>query len=249
MQKKLYPHKRKKASGNCPSCGFHISYPHSFESMLAGEFKNDHDGAYTAWRSTPVRASTMESEFLVPLAQSLVWSVVTVLPAIPLAYWLRYEWYFSLAAGSVALLISWLSAQRKTENSLSTIEEFSYTPSELDPAEISGTPGLPTIALDITDRTERNTISMQFVSLPPSIGTEKFREFSQGVVDGTSLARRNWTPESKLFSRDQFDELIAELVSVGIVASADGKARTLTRGGKHSLERYNWEVKNAGEPV
>jgi len=181
------------------------------------------------------------------LAQSLVWSLVTVVPAIAVASWLRYEWYFSMSVGSLSLLVSWFSSQKKAEASLSLIEEFSYEPCPVKDAPSPPGNGQGVISLDITDRTERNTISMQFVNLPPSIGVEKFRRFCFGVVSGKSLARKNWTPESKLFSRDQFDLLVAELLSSGIVSPTSGKGNTLTKGGARALERYVWEVENVGK--
>lgn len=247
MQKKLYHPKHKKSNSGCSQCGFHISYHHTFESVLAGEFENDLNGAYTAFRSTPSRASTIESDVLVPLAQSLVWSVVSILPAIPISYWLRYEWYFPFAVGSVSLLISWLSSQKKAESSLSVVEEFSYSPNGESSGKALGGEPQGGIKLDVTDRSERDVIRIQFVALPPSIEVEKFNEFCKGVVLGKPLSRKEWTPERVLFSRDQYDQLVGELMSSGVVLSVDGKGKVLSRGGKRALARYVKEVKENGK--
>ncbi len=249
MHKQLYSQKRLKSNSNCPECGFHISYHRSFETVLAGDFENEDNGGYTAFRSTPLRQSTLESDFLVPIAQSLVWAIVSVLPAIPVAMWLRYEWYFTFAVGTMSLLASWYRSMKRSEASLCTVEEFTYTPSEGLPSPDPGCLEKSHLKLDITDRSNPSQANIKFIDLPPSVSEKKFLEFCRGVVSGKSISRKLWTPERILFSRDQYDVLVSKLSECGIIGGREGGGKTLTAGGRRAVARYVGEVGNGASLV
>lgn len=236
MQEKLYSHRPKKSNSSCPSCGFHISHSSTFESVLSGQFDNTRNGGYTALRSTPVRASTIESDVLVPLAQSVVWSIVSILPAISISYVMRYEWYFPLAVGSASLLVSWLSAVRKSESSLVTVEEFSYSPNDEIAAPLRAGNVEGVVKLEIKDKSENYGASLKIVQLPAGINESDWNEFCRDILAGRSLARSNWTGNGKLFSRDLYDQLMAKMEEAGLVASVAGKGRRLTLGGKGAIK-------------
>lgn len=246
MQKKLYPHKPKKSNNSCPSCGFHISYGHTFEQVLSGKFQNDQNGGYTAYRSTPQRTSTMESDVLVPLAQSAVWSILAALPTIPIAFWLRYEWYFPVVIASASLLASWVSAMRKSESSLSLVEEFSYTPNDTDALPVCSSRARKNIQLEIKDKSENYGASLKIVDLPESISDVVFHEFCGDILAGKSLARKDWVGDGKTFSRDQYDELIVAMAGSGLICSVPGKGKKLTAGGKGAIRAMIRERKIYG---
>lgn len=238
MHEKSYHKKQKSQNNNCPQCGFHISYSHSFESILAGNFDNERDGSYTATRVTPLRAGTIEADVLVPAAQSLIWSVVVSLPAIPVAFWMRYEWYFPVAVGSVSMLVSWVSAMKRSDNSQAKVEEFQYTSNgELSEKHLDGPPP-PGISLTVIDKTQKNNNSWKIVDLPKTVTQEKADEFLTGIALGKSVSRSEWTPERKHFTRDQYDEICASLLAGNIIIDIPGKGKRLTEVGKAALVGY-----------
>ncbi|RMD63451.1 hypothetical protein D6833_05655 [Candidatus Parcubacteria bacterium] len=83
--------------------------------------------------------------------------------------------------------------------------------------------------------------SIYRLDLPDSITREKLREFAAGVfVKG--LSHGAWTGGAGLFSRSEYDRLMAELERAGIVAWIDPENRTqgrkLTRPGRAALEHW-----------
>ncbi len=235
MQRKLYPKKYKQSNNDCPTCGFHVSHTHSFEMMLAGQFDNSRDGGYTAFRSTPTRASTIESDVLVPLAQSLVWSIVSVLPAIPISAWLRYEWYFPFTVGAISLLISWLSAQKKTEASLSVVEEFSYSPNENKGQLVSVSKNTNPLRLEVVHETSGIRSRMQMMEISGGVDEGKFGSFLKDIMAGKSTARKNWTPIAKCFSKDDYEEIIEKLLDAEVLERGKSNTTSITQNGKRTI--------------
>lgn len=244
MQDKLYLKNTKTQNNNCPTCGFHISYLHTFEQVLAGDFDNERDGSYTAHRSTPLRASTIEADVLVPVAQSAIWSIVVSLPAVPVAFWLRYEWYFPVAIGAVSMLISWISAMRRSESSQSKVEEFRYTSNDPQKKKGEPTPTSPGISLTVIDKTHQNAEAWKIIELPVGVTQEKTDEFFKGISLGKSISRAEWTPERKHFSRDQYDQIIASLLAGHIIIDIPGRGKRMTEIGKVAIAGYVESLEN-----
>lgn len=249
MQEKLYPQIPKKSNGNCPTCGFHISHSSAFDNVLAGQFDNVREGSYVATRVTPVRASTFQSDVAVPAAQSLIWSIVVALPAIPVSYALRYEWYFPLVVSSISMLVSWISAMRRSDKSQSKIEEFAYHTGERQTGKMLSKSSGAGIRLEVTDRSSGSGVAVKIAHLPAGVSTEHFAELCRQVLAGASLARSNWAGSGKLFSRDVYDELMREMISAGLILSIQGKGKTLTTGGKHAIERMLRDRQALGQTV
>lgn len=249
MQNKLYPQTPKKTNGNCPTCGFHISHSSAFDNVLAGQFDNVREGSYVATRVTPVRASTFQSDVAVPAAQSLIWSIVVALPAIPVSYALRHEWYIPLVVSSISMLVSWISVMRRSDKSQSKIEEFSYHTDERQTGKMLSKSSGAGIRLDVTDRPSGSGVSTKIAHLPVAVSDEQFVSLCREVLAGKSLARSNWTGSGKMFSRDVYDRLVAEMVHAGLIFSLPGKGKTLTTGGKHAIERMLRDRQDVGQTV
>lgn len=246
MTTKLYPTNRKKQNNDCPSCGFHISYSSTFESVLAGDFSNDRDGSYTATRITPVRSSTVEADVIVPIAQSAIWSLVAILPSIPVMFWLRYEWYFPFAIGSLSLLASWASSMKRSEAMQSKVEEFSYSPDGQDATDKLERKNKQGIEMTIANRTESNSASWKIIELPSGITQEKFDEFCKGIVLGKSMARKEWTPIKRHFSRDQYDDVIEAMETANLVIKRQGEGAYVSPNGKRAIAAYVRQAEREG---
>lgn len=237
MSKRLYPPKPKNQNSDCPSCGFHISYATSFESVLAGNFDNSRDGSYVATRSTPIRASTLEADVLVPAAQSLIWAVVSSVPAVAISFWLRYEWYFPLAVAGVSMAFSWSSSMKRSDMSCSKVEEFEYSPSPDKNDSPAPGAGGEAIRLEVINKSDDMSAAMKIVDLPEGIEPVQFLGLCKDALAGKGLARKNWTGSGKEFSRDQYDGLMTAMVSSGLVMTVPGKGKMLTLGGRKSIKR------------
>jgi hypothetical protein len=77
----------------------------------------------------------------------------------------------------------------------------------------------------------------RFGELP--IDMERFNEWVQGALLGKSLAVSNWTPETKLFTRPEYDQLLAKMRAGGLIINlGSNKGNTLTAGGRRALGRH-----------
>ncbi len=246
MRKKLYPTNNKKTKNDCPNCGWKIERSHTFESVLAGNFSNERNGSYDAYRTTPTRAATLQADVLVPLAQSLVGATLATIPAIVVAQIARWEWYSPLAVGSVTILVQWFSIVKKLEGERSVTEQFSYQP---DPENCQAQPlsNKPDgIQLEVISKDDDFKASMKIITLPRSVTAEQFVSFCRDILVGKSLARRNWEGSGKPFSRDSYDDLVAAMQTAGLVMTVQGKGKQLTKGGKRAIARMVRERRISG---
>lgn len=235
MQTKYNPTRHKQTNNECPHCGWEITGTHTFEQVLSGQFDNVNNGDFNAVRITPLRPSNLQSDVLVPAAQSLIWSLCTLLPSTILAMWLRWEWYAPLFVGATTILASWISAMKKSDLSLSKTEEFSYSANEFDARKITPDGETDGIELEIIHRGGGIIGRMQRMNLPSSVSVVDFIEFSKSAIGGKSLARREWAGKGKIFSRDGYDQLIAVLMNGGIIKDNPSGGKQLSMSGKHSL--------------
>lgn len=235
MPKELYSKQHKKTNNRCRQCGWDISYSHTFEDMLSGRFKNQKDGSFTATRTTPVRAPGMTPDVLVPVAQSFVWAIVVGLPSISVAMWLRWEWSAPLFVGACTILVSWISAMRKSEFSLSKTEEFSYTANEFGDVEMIADDHPRPLRMEVIHEVSNIRSKMQLLDLPMSIGEREFKEFLIDILAGKSLARRNWAGSDKPFSRDGYDGMIEKMIGGSILVQSNNGKKVLSNGGRHAI--------------
>ncbi len=85
--------------------------------------------------------------------------------------------------------------------------------------------------------TEAGRTINRFGVLPVDVG--RFNEWIQGALVGKSLAVPNWTPRAKLFTRPEYDLLLAKMKAGGLVIDlGSNKGNTLTGGGRRALTRH-----------
>lgn len=236
MQEKLYHTKNSKSNSNCPSCGFAIHHSHTFEAVLSGQYENADGGSYTAVRSTPSRSAEIGADVLVPAAQSLIWSVAVTLPSISVAMFMRWEWSAPLFIGATTILVSWISAMRRSEFSMMKTEEFSFSPAEGSGAASAGVPPSPTMKLEVIHETSGIRSRMQLMEIGGRIDEEKFGTFLRDVAAGKSTIRKNWTPVAKHFSKDDYDEIIEKLLLAEVLERAKNGSTRLTANGKRTIK-------------
>jgi hypothetical protein len=85
--------------------------------------------------------------------------------------------------------------------------------------------------------TEAGRTVNRFGTLP--VDVERFNEWAQSALVGKSLAVSNWTPLARMFTRPEYDHLLAKLTAGGIIVNlGSNKGNTLTGGGKRALTRH-----------
>ena len=235
MQKQFYPKQTKQTNHKCSQCGWGISYSHTFEDMLSGQFRNEKNGSFTATRTTPVRAAGMIPDVAVPAAQSLIWAVVVGLPSVSVSVWMRWEWSAPLFVAACSILASWIASMRRSEFSLVKTEEFSYTASEFSGGEVVAQKSEKPLRMEVVHEISGVRSRMQLLEISDGVGEEKFGSFLKDILAGKSIARKRWVGDGKPFSRDQYDEIIAALLSASIIGPASSGGKKLTRAGTASI--------------
>ena len=237
MQEKLYPKRRNKSNSECPQCGFKIYKSHQFEQVLSGRYDNPGGGCYEAVRETPTRAFALEPDVLVPAAQSLVSAVVTAIPALAVSMVMRWDWSAPIFVAAATVAVSWFAAISRIRQSASIVESFSYAPPENSDGQNSSPKTETGIRLDVYSKDDDFRAAIKIVNLPTSVSGKEFREFCNDVLAGKSLARKDWTPVSKGFSRDVYDQLIASMIEAGLVNDLGATGKKISVGGRHAIRR------------
>ena len=237
MRKQLYPKKPKQQNSNCPNCGWEIRRPSTFETAIGDLVNSDRPGSYEAYRETPVRAATFEADVLVPAAQSLFTALTTTLPTIAISMWARWEWYAPVVVGAVTILASWSSAMVASRKSLSLVEQISRTVDDGKEPENSGRKNPSAIQLEVVKKEAGFAASMKIIDLPKNITEPEFREFCVDVLAGKSMARKDWAGSGRLFSRDQYDDLMKAIEAAGLAIPVPGRSRRLTQSGKDAIKK------------
>jgi hypothetical protein len=85
--------------------------------------------------------------------------------------------------------------------------------------------------------TEAGRTVNRFGTLP--VDVERFNEWAQSALVGKSLAVSNWTPLAKMFTRPEYDQLLAKMTAGGIIVNlGSNKGNNLTGGGRRALTRH-----------
>lgn len=241
MPNKFYPKQDKQTNSKCSQCGWEISYTHTFEDMLSGKFYNEKNGSFTAIRTTPVRAAGMIPDVAVPAAQTLIWSIVVGLPSVSVAMWMRWEWSAPLFVGATTILVSWISAMRRSEFSLVKTEEFSYAANEKSEGAVAAMANETPIKMEIIHEASGLKTRMQLLELKEGISEENFAIFLRDILAGRSMIRKHWAGKDKKFSRDQYDDIIDKLLDAAIIAPSLRGGKSLTNGGRRALQHMERE--------
>lgn len=237
MQNRSYHNPNKKTNNECPTCGWQIGHSHTFEQGLFGQFSNEKNGDFTAYRSTPVRGTSLEADVLVPLAQSLISSVGAIISAIPLSIWLGFEWPIFVLIWAASFLAAWLSAIKRSEFSIAKTEEFSYSANEKEVGAIAGQGRPGPLQMEVIHSSGGIRNQMQILDLPDQITEVDFAKFLRDILAGRSLARKDWAGTDKPFSRDGYDGMIDKLLAASIIQPSVKGGKILSNGGKHAIAR------------
>lgn len=199
------------------------------------EMSGQGQGAIEATRTTPARAATLESDVLVPLAQSLATGLAVAVPSIGLTIWLEWSWYAPLAIGGFTTTITWLQLLGAHRKLLWIVETVSNLVDSPEPETTSPKP--KPISLEVKHEEAGRINRMQFIDLPQGVTQDQFTDWALAISNGIkSPARSNWAGSGKPFSRDTYDLLIKAMVQAGILANWPGKGYQVTNGGKHALK-------------
>lgn len=237
MQNQSYHTQPQKSNNKCPTCGWKIGQAHTFENMLLGQFSNEKNGDFTAIRSTPFRAFSLEADVIVPLAQSLVSGIETVLVMIPVSMWLDFKWPVVMFSAAATMALTWIAAIRKAEFTTLKTEEFSYSAAQSESGGVHVKRADGPLKMEIIHETSGIRNRMQIMDLPAQITEDEFGAFLRDVLAGKSLARSNWVGSDRPFSRDTFDQMIEKLLSVSLIQPASNGGKQLSNGGRHAIRR------------
>lgn len=200
--------------------------------MSAGDPEQDQ---YDIVTTVPVRPANFQSEVLVPAGQSLMTAVVTGLPAVIVALWLRWDWYSPIFVGSCSMLVTWFSLLSSHKSLLLSVEEKFAKPANLCPGcqlKLNHKQAPGNLIVSIKDYEGSKT---KIVDLPGSVSDEQFALFCAGVANRTPLARSEWVGAGKPLTRAGYDELMRSLEVGGMVIKR-GKAWKTTERGRRTIE-------------
>ncbi len=204
-------------------------------------------GYFEAHRERPARAMNVESDVITPLFQAMALAAF-VTGAFYLAGYVfiaRITWlaacFSGLVSGGVFFFLVVLANRRLLWIAESVINDDVDNDGRV--GQPPPAPPSPRPPLEVLHRDERGNLrAMHRLDLPNTITDERLAEFAQGApVKG--LAQGVWTGRAGLFSRSEFDALMAELERAGIVAWVDpanrSQGRKLTRAGQSALRYWS----------
>jgi len=261
-------------SGQCPHCGQPLTKPSRvgrawrayagyrqrhyqvFESSLSPapwqpEPPPQHKGGYfEATRERPARPMNVESDFVTPLLQAAGVFFFVTLGSLYLAWTLDFAWHLACFVGVATSGLFYLVALAVNRKLLWIAE--TVINEDLDGDGHVGFPPAPLTALaplEVLHKDEAGHLrQLHRLNLPDSISQAQLVEFAKGAAL-KGLAQGQWTGKAGLFSRSEFDALMAELERANIVAWVDpqnrSQGRRLTHPGQAAL-RYWAEAAQKG---
>jgi len=194
-------------------------------------------------RRAPARPASLESDVLVPLAQSALTGIIIATPTAAAAAVMGYYWVDSLViggvVGTVVVTITWLVRMDAHSKLLWLVENV--TGRDLDGDGKTVPPPAPPVQIEVSHTAPNGNLQrMLLFELPDGITEKTFHNWIAAVTnDGIhTLARSHWVGRGKPFSRSQYDNFLKELERAGLVHNVgDGRGRQLTNGGKRALKR------------
>lgn len=200
-------------------------------------------GGYSYHKATPTRAASIESDVLVPLAQSAIFGALAGLVSIALPLWVKgWSWWSPAAIALGVTALAWWVIAQDHRRALWTIEEMTSYDIDGDGQAGPPAPPAPPITLEIVHKSQGGKRFLNF-NLPDGIGEADFLEFARGItLENRGLAELVWTGKGKLFSRGRYGELLDILTQAEIVrlknSHAPAQGRELTGAGYQALLAY-----------
>jgi len=184
--------------------------------------------------SEPARAASVGSDVAVPALQALISGVVA--GAVVLALCVAFGWALRIA-GAVALAvlaITWLLLLVDHRRLLWAVENLTRADLNRDGAIGQQEPARLVLEVKQSGADRRG---LDFLHL--AIDQATFLQWAAAALDGRSLAVSSWVGRGRLFSRSQYDGMIAELERAGIVRPVDARnaqsGRELSPAGRAAL--------------
>jgi hypothetical protein len=198
---------------------------------------SDFDGPMEATRMQPARAASIESDFLLPLAQSLATGILLSGCSIVAARALYPDWTWWLPANTFAITITgtWLHRLGLHTKLLWIIESVTQFGEDAPPEQPAAV-----VSLDVKHEEPSGRVGrMQFLNLPQGITEDQLLDWAQSVSSGVkSPARRNWTGNAGSFTHDGYNLFCKAMTEAGILRHQGNAGYTVTAGGKHALKHY-----------
>ena len=199
-------------------------------------------GVFIAECRRPARPANIESDFMVPVLQSVaVGSLVTTGGLYLSLFYGWLTWHLSCFIGLAAAGICFMAVLFWNRPLLWIVETVTHT--DLDGDGHIGQPQPETATeLIVNVKAEGGGVRQQYLStlgVPP----EKLQKFAGMVLSGRGLGVNAWTGRTGMFTRSEFDGLMGELERSGLVERANdapNAARQLTETGKSAFEQLSW---------
>lgn len=228
--------------------GWNVSQPMesstAWSAPPAARLDHPGSGSSSAYRRTPARPPTVQSDVVTPLLKGLaVGASVGVLVIIPTVFVPSWPWYTPLLAWGVASPLAVIGFIFHHQGGLWVTEEVSSEPAELPALAPTSTP-TPPVELEVIHKDSDNRFQrMLRFELPHGVDEAQFYNFAKGITDGgRTLAQTDWTGSSRPFSKPKYQELLNRLTEAGVVAFIDPDAptvgRKITRAGRAGLARF-----------
>ncbi len=153
-----------------------------------------------------------------------------------------YEGQVVIIGASIATTYAWGLLQAETNQRLkATLPWFVRQRSNWQAGVAQADPG--TVTLTVDHRYESGRTIQYFGELP--VDVDRFNSWAEAILGtgnlpGETLAIDNWTPlaKRKLFSRTEYQPLLAHMVKCGAANKLPGKGHILTGGGRRALRQH-----------
>ena len=193
------------------------------------------DVTASAARRAGARAPGVAADVGVPLFQALATGALVGAPVGAAAAWATGGPWWLAPAGMAAVSAAawgWLLVDHR--RLLWTTERV--IGADLDRDGRLGPPQVVRLEVMTMDEAGR-TRQVQILEIP-GISQEQLREFARAVTqEGRGLAVNYWTGTGKLFTRSQYETVMAELIRAGLVREAGRFGRELSAAGRGVLRR------------
>jgi hypothetical protein len=177
---------------------------------------------------------------IIPFFQSFATGLLIALAGLGICTWQGWPGWWSLAAGAIAALLSWLSNVNRWQRlieailapELNQIEEHELMPQTTQPQSIR---------LEISNENKDGYLEGKFINLP--IDPDRLRLLADGLEQGKGLTVASWTGSHGVFTRNEFELVRNELLIRGLIRQSS--ERTPQRGyeltviGRHVFKRLS----------
>jgi len=185
-------------------------------------------------RQVGSRAPSVEADVLVPLQQSVVTGMFGLACGAALGAVVFWEWLAALVGGFCGFIVAgggmWALLLAEHRRLLWLVER------QMAGVEGDGG-GVEELRVVIAHEDEvGRVVRMQYLNVA-GVSGEELREFARAVVGGAPLTVAYWTGTGALFSRAEYEVLMAELVRAGLVRDGGHQGRALTAAGRCVLRR------------